>query len=156
MPVRMMDLRTALAYLGLSWPVDEGVLRSTYRRLALQHHPDRGGAHADFVRVQEAYEAALAALRCGESPRSWQNDPEDGADETEADESFATFVRGFRTSRKGNRWREWRGAHLTVYSGRYGGFSYCIKTDSGPRFAGEWFNTRDAAFAALWQEAQEL
>jgi curved DNA-binding protein CbpA len=151
-----MDLRSALAHLGLSWPVDEDGLRTTYRRLALQHHPDRGGNHGDFVRVQGAYEAVLAALRSGEWPRGWQNYAGGRTDETKADESYEAFAAGFMRSRKGNLWREWRDSVLTIYGGRYGGFSYCIKTDSGPRFAGEWFDSRSAAMSALWQEAQDL
>lgn len=33
----------ALAELGLTDPVDDDTIRQTYRRLAMQHHPDRGG-----------------------------------------------------------------------------------------------------------------
>ncbi|WP_018717595.1 DNA-J related domain-containing protein [Arhodomonas aquaeolei] len=33
----------ALAELGLSDPVDDAAIRAAYRRLAMRHHPDRGG-----------------------------------------------------------------------------------------------------------------
>ncbi len=48
----------ALAELGLADPVDDATIRRAYRRLAMQHHPDRGG---DTARLQ-AINAAVAAL----------------------------------------------------------------------------------------------
>ncbi len=48
----------ALAVLGLQDPVDEQTIKQAYRRLVMQHHPDRGG---DKVRLQ-AINAALDLL----------------------------------------------------------------------------------------------
>jgi hypothetical protein len=48
----------ALATLGLDDPVDEDTIKQTYRRLAMQHHPDRGG---DKDRLQ-AINAAMRIL----------------------------------------------------------------------------------------------
>jgi len=48
----------ALLELGLSDPVDAATIKRTYRQLAMQHHPDRGG---DTARLQ-AINAALRAL----------------------------------------------------------------------------------------------
>ncbi|WJW76113.1 DNA-J related domain-containing protein [Thiohalobacter sp. IOR34] len=48
----------ALAVLGLEAGADEAAIRQRYRRLAMQHHPDRGG---DAARLQEI-NAALATL----------------------------------------------------------------------------------------------
>lgn len=45
----------ALSTLGLSDPVDRDTIRKQYRRLAMQHHPDRGGNKA---RLQEINIAA--------------------------------------------------------------------------------------------------
>jgi hypothetical protein len=47
----------ALAELGLSDPVDDETIKQTWRRLAMEHHPDRGG---DTGRLQ----AINAAVRC--------------------------------------------------------------------------------------------
>lgn len=48
----------ALACLGLSDPVDDATIKQAYRRLAMEHHPDRGG---DTQQLQ-AINAALAVL----------------------------------------------------------------------------------------------
>jgi len=48
----------ALSILGLEDPVDNVLIKETYRRLAMQHHPDRGG---DKVKLQEI-NAALNIL----------------------------------------------------------------------------------------------
>ncbi len=44
----------ALRILGLEDPVDENTIKRAYRRLAMEHHPDRGG---DKVRLQELNQA---------------------------------------------------------------------------------------------------
>lgn len=55
----------ALAVLGLSDPVDNDMIRERYRRLAMQHHPDRGGDPARFIELREA----MAVLkRCDPTP----------------------------------------------------------------------------------------
>lgn len=48
----------ALKILGLEDPVEESAIRRRYRRLVMQHHPDRGGNTADL----QALNAALACL----------------------------------------------------------------------------------------------
>lgn len=48
----------ALAELGLQDPVDDATIRQAYRRMVMQHHPDRGGADERL----QAINAALAAL----------------------------------------------------------------------------------------------
>ena len=48
----------ALAALGLEDPVEDDLIRQTYRRLAQRHHPDRGG---DTARLQQI-NAAMAVL----------------------------------------------------------------------------------------------
>ena len=50
----------ALTQLGLEDPVDDDTIRTTYRRLAMKHHPDRGGDHD---KVQIINEAARVLLR---------------------------------------------------------------------------------------------
>jgi DnaJ-class molecular chaperone len=38
-------------------------VKKSYRKLAMQHHPDRGGNKADFIRVQAAYELLEAKYK---------------------------------------------------------------------------------------------
>lgn len=49
----------ALAVLELADPVDEATIRAQYRRLAMRHHPDRGGSADDFQRLREAADILL-------------------------------------------------------------------------------------------------
>lgn len=48
--------------LGVSPEATPDEVRAAYRELARQTHPDRGGDHDKFVRVQAAYERAEKAL----------------------------------------------------------------------------------------------
>lgn len=50
----------ALAQLGLADPVDDAAIRRAYRRLAMAHHPDRGG---DDARLQAINAAAAVLLK---------------------------------------------------------------------------------------------
>ena len=45
----------SLAVLGLEPGVTWSEIKTTYRRLAAQHHPDKGGDAARFIRIREAY-----------------------------------------------------------------------------------------------------
>lgn len=58
----------ALATLGLSWPCSTDQVRGAYHRLALQAHPDHGGAPEDFIRLQFAYRTVMD--HCASSPAS--------------------------------------------------------------------------------------
>lgn len=51
------------AVLGLAWPCGEDDLRKAWRRLAFEHHPDRGGDHDMFVRMVTAREACERQIR---------------------------------------------------------------------------------------------
>jgi hypothetical protein len=50
----------ALQVLGLETDVDWEQIREGYRRMAMQHHPDKGGDEKKFIEIREAYEI----LRC--------------------------------------------------------------------------------------------
>jgi len=50
------------AQFELTPPYSVEAVKRAYRRLAKQHHPDRGGAAARFLTLQVAYREALAAL----------------------------------------------------------------------------------------------
>lgn len=54
--VRFDNRKAALAELGLADPVDELTIKQTYRRLAMHHHPDRGGEVARLQAINAAYE----------------------------------------------------------------------------------------------------
>lgn len=49
----------SLRVLGLNDPVDDATIKQTYRRLAMQHHPDRGG---NEQRLQEINAAVTSLL----------------------------------------------------------------------------------------------
>jgi hypothetical protein len=51
--------------LGVSQNADYDTVKATYRKLAMQHHPDTGGNVDEFQRVQMAYEQAKQALGKG-------------------------------------------------------------------------------------------
>ena len=48
--------------LGVHWPCTENDLKAVWKKLALQHHPDRGGRQEDFIRVKAAYDQACERL----------------------------------------------------------------------------------------------
>lgn len=50
-PARADDL----AVLGLPVTATAGDIKTAWRRLAMRHHPDRGGDHGEFVRLKSAY-----------------------------------------------------------------------------------------------------
>jgi len=49
----------ALTELGLNDPVDDETIRRTYRRLAMEHHPDRGGDKERLQAINAAIEVLL-------------------------------------------------------------------------------------------------
>lgn len=46
--------------LGIEPGASMDEVRAAYRRLAMQHHPDRGGGPEEFQRVKAAFEALRA------------------------------------------------------------------------------------------------
>lgn len=55
--------REALAVLGLNDPVDYPAIKRRYRELAMQHHPDRGGAAETLVAINAALATLAACYR---------------------------------------------------------------------------------------------
>jgi DnaJ-domain-containing protein 1 len=51
--------REALAILGLEDPVDDATIKKRYRKLAMEHHPDRGG---DTLQLQAIHDAIRVLL----------------------------------------------------------------------------------------------
>jgi len=52
---RFDNREAALSELGLVDPVDELTIKETYRRLAMHHHPDRGGESKRLQAINAAY-----------------------------------------------------------------------------------------------------
>jgi hypothetical protein len=50
----------ALAELGLNDPVDDATIKLTWRRLAMEHHPDRGGNKERLQAINTAVECLFA------------------------------------------------------------------------------------------------
>jgi len=50
----------AARLLGVTLPCGDGQLKRAYRRLAREHHPDRGGDARHFHQLQQAYERLVA------------------------------------------------------------------------------------------------
>lgn len=53
------DTPACLSVFGLSLPCTADDVKRAYRQKVREVHPDRGGAAADFIAVQQAYETAL-------------------------------------------------------------------------------------------------
>jgi hypothetical protein len=48
---------------GLTWPFSADELDAAYRKIALLHHPDRGGDDRTMAELNEAYRYLQDALR---------------------------------------------------------------------------------------------
>ena len=55
----------ALDVLGLNDPVDDITIKQTWRRLAMQHHPDRGGNAQQLQEINAALTALLGERNAG-------------------------------------------------------------------------------------------
>lgn len=56
---RMGTVPPCLERLGLAPPATAAAVKSAYRRLSRELHPDQGGDHERFIEIQQAYEQAL-------------------------------------------------------------------------------------------------
>lgn len=54
------DTVVALQRLGLEGEADWKQVQARYRRLAAEHHPDKGGDSEEFTQIREAYETLKA------------------------------------------------------------------------------------------------
>jgi len=52
--VAMDERQNALQQLGLSDPIEYAEIKAQYRRLVMEHHPDRGGDHDRLLLINEA------------------------------------------------------------------------------------------------------
>ena len=53
----------ALKILGLDGGSDAVQIKAAYRKLALRHHPDKGGNAESFIRIKQAYEILTGRVR---------------------------------------------------------------------------------------------
>jgi hypothetical protein len=60
-----------MATLGLLPPYTLSDVKSAYRAKAMETHPDRGGASADFIKIHEAYKRALEYVQFTGDRRKW-------------------------------------------------------------------------------------
>lgn len=60
-----------MTVLGLLPPLELEDVKAAYKAKALEHHPDRGGNPAQFIRVKDAYEQALEFIAFQGSRREW-------------------------------------------------------------------------------------
>ena len=51
---------SALAELGLQDPVDDKMIKQAYRRLAMEHHPDRGGDNEKLQKINDSIRLLLS------------------------------------------------------------------------------------------------
>ena len=56
---RTSHRKQALEALGLEDPVDDTIIKKEYRRLAMLHHPDRGGDNDKLQQINQAVELLL-------------------------------------------------------------------------------------------------
>lgn len=54
------------AVLGLSSDASHEEIKAAYRRMAMKHHPDRGGSQDKFQEIKVAYEQLMKPSRCPE------------------------------------------------------------------------------------------
>lgn len=57
---------SAYAVLDIPSTATQEEIKTAYRRMAMKHHPDRGGSPEKFQRIQEAYKQLLKPSRCPE------------------------------------------------------------------------------------------
>ena len=56
---RIENRESALAELGLKDPVDDKTIKLEYRRLVMQHHPDRGGDNEKLKKINDVIKLLL-------------------------------------------------------------------------------------------------
>ena len=55
-PVAQEEEEDPFKVLGLKRSASDEDIKTKYRELILVHHPDKGGDHEEFIRIQEAYD----------------------------------------------------------------------------------------------------
>jgi len=96
-PQREVDNNEYYEALGVSKDVDEKTLRKKYRKLAVKHHPDRGGDEETFKKISVAYEV----LSDPEKRKRYDQYGKDGVSEgggggRSPDDIFSMFFNGGR------------------------------------------------------------
>ena len=58
-----MNIESAFEILGLPIDATEVEVIASFRRLASEKHPDKGGSSEEFIQLRQAYELALVEAR---------------------------------------------------------------------------------------------
>lgn len=75
-------------------------------------------------------------------------------DEMENQAAFDEFELEFKRSRRGNRWRLYEGATVTVFEHPDTFFSWCISDSKGTRYSSSGYEDPDGALIALGYELE--
>ena len=93
-----MSKRDYYEVLGVDRGVSEGDLKKAYRKLALKHHPDKGGDAERFKAVTEAFEVLSSHSEQREREAKEEREAadwvEDKAAEDEGDEGGRSILQG--------------------------------------------------------------
>mmetsp|Transcript_404 Transcript_404/g.941 ORF Transcript_404/g.941 Transcript_404/m.941 type:complete len:420 (+) Transcript_404:152-1411(+) len=80
--------------LGVEKTSDDGTIRKAYRKLAMKHHPDKGGDEATFKQISEAYDVLSDKEKRDTYDRYGKEGLENGGGARNADDIFSMFFGG--------------------------------------------------------------
>lgn len=95
--------------LGLESNATEDEVKQAYRKLAMKHHPDRGGDEAEFKKIKEAYEAITSGRAQTSNFNSYRSGPFSGFG------GFQDLNDIIRRTQRGGSWNfdDWREPEVT-------------------------------------------
>lgn len=84
--------------LGVSKTATQDEIKKAYRKLAMEHHPDRGGDHARFAAINEAYDILKDPAKRADydNPPQTHNFRSDHFNTANFDDLFSTFFSHMR------------------------------------------------------------
>jgi DnaJ family protein A protein 2 len=99
------DVDTTKLYetLGVEKGADEKEIRKAYRKLAVKHHPDKGGDEAKFKEISAAYEILSDADKRAKYDKFGLDGVSDDSPGHTSDDLFSMFFGGGRSRSSGPR-----------------------------------------------------